>query len=146
MGYRSQVRVITSKKGYDELSQYVTQAAREFETPDYDYNLIKIADAIKSNDDQSQVMLCWDSVKWYEGYYKDVDIIMGGLKMLKDKGYSYTFSRIGEDYDDIEEIHNEGTIENEVDWAWIDRYFDDGGLGFYEDSLLQGDLEDEEDE
>ena len=58
---------------------------------------------------------------------------MGGLSWLQDKGFSYTFSRIGEDYDDIEENHWEGELDQDVDWPWICRYFDDEALGFEEE-------------
>lgn len=135
MGYRSDVRIVVSKEGYKELKEYVAAHAVKFKKPDndYSYNLIEHADSIKTKDCGDQVMICWNSIKWYEGYYPDVDTVMGGLSWLQDKGFSYTFSRIGEDYDDIEENHWEGELDQDVDWPWICRYFDDEALGFEEE-------------
>ena len=133
MGYRSDVRLVVSREGYKELREFVKKEAMRWAEPDgYSWDMIEIADSIKFKDNGDQVMICWQAVKWYEGSFKDVDIIMAGIRLLRDKGYSYSFSRIGEDYDDIEEYHYEGELDQEVDWPWICRYFDDEGLGFEE--------------
>lgn len=127
MGYRSDVRIIVSKDGLKELRRVVREEAMKYATPDYDYNLLNSA-RILYNDDGYQVMIGWNSIKWYEGDYKDVDAIMKGLDELRRDGYSYSFARLGENYDDIEEDHAEGEEEDEVDWVEIVREFDEWGF------------------
>ena len=71
MGYRSDVRIITSKKGYDRLSKYVRKAVND----DIDMNLLENTDlkCVSS----SGVLIGWNSIKWYEwSDYKSVDAIM----------------------------------------------------------------------
>ncbi len=133
MGYRSQVRIIVSKEGYNELKEVVAKEALQFATPDYDFNLLNHTDKISRSADGDQVMLSWDWIKWYDGYYKDVDAIIHGLAHLKEKGFSYRFSRIGEDYSDIEESWVDGELDQDLEYIMIERYFDDDYLNFKEE-------------
>lgn len=52
---------------------------------------------------------------------------MTGLNYLKEKGYSYRYSRIGENYDDYDEQYYESDNEEEQDLVYpsIIREFDD---------------------
>lgn len=132
MGYRSDVRIIVSKKGYDKLCEYVKTHALEYAKPDYDYNLLNHANITYSKVwDGQQVMIGWDSIKWYEygDGYEDVKIIMNGLNYLKDENFSYRYARLGENYDDWEEFYNEGKLDgedgNDLQWVYLERYIDD---------------------
>lgn len=130
MGYCSDVRIRTSKKGYEELKNYVDKviyskrnSLERYNT--YDYNLLNHTDLQKdvkvqyaNEESRDEVYIGFNYVKWYDGY-EDVDAIMDGLDHLEEKGYSYHFIRIGEDYDDIEEKYVSSSIENEYDVEYI---------------------------
>lgn len=110
MGYRSDVRIIVSKNGYKELEKFVDKFLKE---KNEDYNLLKETDIFKQS--KYTTYLGWNSVKWYEYSYNDVDSIMQGLHYLKEKGMSYRYARIGENYDDYDEHYYESENEDEQD-------------------------------
>ena len=110
MGYRSDVRIIVSKKGYKELRKYVEEHIKKYKSENikegsiasvHDFNLLNFLDVSKSDSNKDIYYLGWNDVKWYDGY-EDVDAIMDGLEKLKLNGYEYHFGRLGEDYEDIE--------------------------------------------
>ena len=123
MGYRSDVRIVTTKKGYEELKKfndnYLSKQKGE------QYNLLDNCD-IKMENDYSYYF-GWNWVKWYEGSYPDVDAIVEGLQHLKDNDLSYRFARMGESYDDYEEYSYESEKEEEQDLEYPStlREFDD---------------------
>src|SRR5574344_801960 len=100
MGYRSNVRIMISKKGYDELKKYTDNYLFE---KNWEYgNLLNNFDIRAVNNDS--VYLGWNDIKWYDYEdYEDVNAIVYGLKYLEENDYSYRFARLGEDYDDYEE-------------------------------------------
>lgn len=123
MAYRSDVRIIVSKNGYEELKKYVDN---NLPVEEKKYNLLENTDLKLFKDDQ--VLLGWNSVKWYEySDFKEVDSIMNGLKDLQEKEYSYRFARIGEQMDDIEERYVDGNNDSNIylEYPAIDRYFYD---------------------
>ena len=128
MGYRSQVKIMVSREGFRELKEYVEKECIKFQKPDsdYDYNLLKHAESIQT--DVDRVLISWEDIKWYDGYYEDVDLIMDGLNHLDSKGYSYRFYRVGEDYGDIEETCIGGELDQDLDYLWIVRYIDDSSF------------------
>ena len=129
MGYRSDVKIIVSREGYRELKDYVERECIKYQKPDsdYDFNLLKIADGLRTDGDQ--VVISWDDVKWYDGYYNDVDVVVNGLEHLAAKGYSYRFYRVGESYEDIEETCIDGELDQDLDYFYIVRYIDDDCIG-----------------
>ena len=125
MGYRSDVRIVTSKKGYKVLDDYVKKYLRDHDK-DRTWNLLK-SPKIKKETPYT-TYIGWDCLKWYEySDYVDVDAIMTGLDYLKENGYSYRYSRIGENYDDYDEQYYESDNEDEQDLVYpsIIRAFDD---------------------
>ena len=125
MGYRSDVRIITSKKGYERLQKHVEKYIKDKKV---DYNLLENADLrFVSN---KGVLIGWNCVKWYEwSDYHDVDSIMNGLEKLEEENYSYRYARIGENYDDIDEMYYDSTKEGE-DIPYIDI-----ARGFYDSDM-----------
>ena len=121
MGYRSDVRIITSKKGFNKLKEYVTNTIANSPNPQM-YNLMENLDLEFENSNSK--FFGWNNVKWY---YEDVDIVMDGLHKLKDEDMSYRYSRLGESYDDYEEEYYESELEEEQDFEFpcLERYFDD---------------------
>lgn len=122
MGYRSDVRIITTKKGFDELNNYVKKYLKE--KVNYDYNLLDNLKFKAEND--YTVYFGWNYLKWYEGY-DSVDAIVDGLNHLKENNMSYRFARLGESYDDYEEESFESDLEEEqdLDYPSMLREFDD---------------------
>lgn len=121
MGYRSDVRIITSKKGFDKLKKYVTDEIAKGKNPQM-YNLMENLDLDYEN--SYSKYFGWNNVKWY---YEDVDIVMAGLHKLEEDDMSYRFARLGENFDDYEEESYESENEEEQDFEYpcVERYFDD---------------------
>lgn len=122
MGYRSDVRIITSKKGFNELNKYVKDYLSKLDHDEY--NLLDNL-KFKAENDYS-VYFGWNWVKWYQSY-ESVDAVESGLQHLKDKDMSFRFARIGESYDDYEEdsYESENEEEQDLDYPSMIREFDD---------------------
>lgn len=113
MSYRSDIRIITSKKGFQELKKFTDNYLKE---KNWEYgNLLDDCIMICENDNSKY--FGWNSINWYEfsNNYKDVTAIMKGLEHLKEKDLSYRYARIGESYDDYEQMSNESDKESEQD-------------------------------
>lgn len=127
MGYRSKVRIITSKKGYDELKKYTDDYLKKL-----NYNNDNLLDESEVfGESKSIKYFGWDYIKWYEDCdYADVDSIVSGLKHLADNDYSYRFARFGEDYDDYEENNFNSKKREKIDlpYVYLERNFDDIGV------------------
>lgn len=122
MGYRSEVRIMTTKKGFKELNKYVKNYLSNLEHDDY--NLLDNLKFKAENDYAVYFGQSW--IKWY-GSYQSVEAIESGLNHLKDNEMSYRFARIGENYDDYEEYSYESENEEEQDLEYpsVIREFDD---------------------
>lgn len=109
MGYRSDVRIRTTKKGFEimekSIEKYIMGNVKEEKLKDYDYNLLNLAEKTETKE---SITLDWKSVKWYKGIegYEDVDAIMYSLDILSMKNIDYQYVKIGEELDDIEEQYN----------------------------------------
>ena len=122
MGYRSDVRIRTTKKGYKVMKKfvenYIKENISEEDLEGYDWNLLNSAETTEAGD---SITLDWYSLKWYDGY-KDVDAIMYSLDELSNKNIDYQYMRIGEENDDIEERWN---IKNDsFDSFYVSRTFE----------------------
>ena len=126
MGYRSDIRILTTKKGYSELKKYVDNHT----DTKYDINLF---DALHVKEEgKTNVYFGWDFLKWYPGFHS-VDNVMDGLEYLKESNLSFHYKRFGENYDDIEVLYNDSLTDA------LDEYDDvpyvDTDDGVYEDEL-----------
>lgn len=140
MGYRSDVRIMTTKKGFDELKKYTDKYLKE---KNYTYG--NILDHLDVNEETKYAKYFgWNSIKWYEYSedYEDISAVMDGLSYLADNDFSYRYARIGENYDDYEEMSNESDIEDEQDLEYPSmlRYFDDE---YVIDNMKSNDISDE---
>lgn len=106
MGYRSDVRIRTTKEGLEimekSIKKYIKENVKEEKLKGYDYNLLNSAEKTETTE---SITLDWESVKWYEDIdgYEDVDAIMYSLDMLEEEDIDYQYIRIGEEIDDIDE-------------------------------------------
>ena len=103
MGYRSDVRIVTSKEGYEKLNEFVQKFLKE---RNIDYNILEECDIKKEGN--NQCYFGWNYVKWYEDDYDEIIAIMKGLDYLSENDYSYRYSRIGESYEDYDEQYYDG--------------------------------------
>lgn len=127
LGYRSDVRIATSKKGFNILNNYVEERMKELNKTDY--NLLNYLDISKEN--KGVCYFGWNHIKWYDGFegYEYIDAIIEGLNKLEEKDISYHFARIGESYDDYDEINYDVSTDNDLEeyipYPNMNRYFDD---------------------
>lgn len=128
MGYRSDVRIVTTIEGYKKLNEFVKNYIKNTD----ENNLLENCDIKRKND--KVIYFGWDYVKWYEDWNTDVDAIMKGLEHLKQNNYSYKYARLGESYDDFEEKYYESSRENEVELEFpiMIRAFDDTWFDYFE--------------
>ncbi len=123
MAYISDVRILTTDKGYKELQNFIDSYLTE---DDKKYNLLYNADVNVAKN--KYVYLGWNQVKWYENSekYKEVQAIVKGLQHLKDNDISYRFSKFGQYYDDYEEeIFNSDYGKTSLPNIAYERYFND---------------------
>ena len=82
MGYRSDIRIVTSKKGYEVLKEFVKKYLEEKDLDTKEYNLLECLE-VKA-EDKEQIYFGWNSIKWYDGCegYEDVDAIVQGIDHL----------------------------------------------------------------
>lgn len=108
MGYRSDVRLRMERKGYDKFKEIVQ---KELEDSEVDIDLSLWADSIKV--EEHQVTLTWRYSKWYPEF-PEIKAVNKGISYLADNDIDYHFVRIGEDWDDIEELWaiNNGNIDD----------------------------------
>lgn len=130
MGYRSDVRIITSRKGFEKLSEFVINYLKEKGLDIKNYNLLKMLEINVQG--KEQYYFGWNGVKWYDGIegYEDVNAIMKGLDYLSENEYSYRYMIIGESYDDIEEQSYDGAKDEDIylEYPCMIREFDDDYL------------------
>lgn len=121
MGYRSDIRIRTTKEGYEVMKKFVGNYIKEKELKGTDWNLLEHAEITEAED---SITLDWSDLKWYEGIdgYEDVDAIMDSLDELDEKDIDYQYIRIGEEIDDIDE---RWSINNDsFDSFYVSRTFE----------------------
>lgn len=146
MGYRSDVRIVTSKEGFKKLEEFVENYLKEKQVDIEEYNLLNSLD-IKSQG-KGQCYFGWDSIKWYEfSDFEEIDAIVAGLQYLKEEGYSYRFTSIGEELDDIEENSYDGDKDDiDLEYPSIIRQFDDDYTKEYLEEPLKDELDENKEE
>ena len=99
MGYRSDVRIATTREGYNRICKRVDKLSEGRDG----YPLIGMKrkpEFVEKEGDS--VVFGWDWIKWYEGMYADVTNVMTALAEIEADGLPYEFCRVGEEYNDIE--------------------------------------------
>lgn len=95
MGYRSDIKLITTKEGRSRL-QKAERKALDDESRLYcsDEHMRPVAGRY--------VLLQLEDVQWYEERDPQVGAIMAELRQFRDDGIPYAYIRVGEDYNDNE--------------------------------------------
>lgn len=121
MAYFSDVRLLTTRKGYEELSKFVRKQVND----DIDENLLENCDfkAVHHN----TVFIGWDNIKWYEDdeRFQEVDAIMKGLEHLEDSNLSYHYARLGDNIEDYESLESNSDNDKLDIYSYVERKFDD---------------------
>lgn len=115
MGYCSDVRIVMKKKDYPKFNKYVEDYIAEKQAK---FNLMKHID-IKEEGTQT-IYIGWNYLKWYKEY-PEVQAVHEALNKFNDEGLSFTFARMGEDYEDFEVDNN----NYDLPFPQLMRYFDD---------------------
>lgn len=138
MGYRSDIRIITSKDGFEKLKEFIKEYLKDNKE---DYNLLEECDI--KEEGKEQCYFGWNYVKWYEHSYPEVIAIMEGLNHLGENEYSYRYMRIGESYDDIEEQSYDGKKDENIylEYPNMLREFDDN---YIIESIKENQIENDE--
>jgi len=111
MGYRSDVRIMTTSKGWD-IIQKNAEACKQAQ--------IMLENTTVFHKTDEYVYLGWNDEKWYDDF-DEVQNIMNSLEEIAENGEDYHYVRIGEDLTDMEERSAEWSIPY-VSWS---RSFDD---------------------
>lgn len=124
MGYRSDIRIVTSKNGFEKLKEFVKNYLEEKKVDTKEYNLLEELEV--KVEGKNQIYFGWNYLKWYDGYL-DVDAIMEGIDYLGENEYSYRYMIIGESYDDCQEQSYDGDKDKEIylEYPSMIREFDD---------------------
>ncbi|MDO5556948.1 MAG: hypothetical protein Q4G05_01705 [Clostridia bacterium] len=135
MGYRSDVRIMTSKNGFKKLNEFVSENIKKNKN-EYS-NLLEDIDVKKET--SRACYFGWNYVKWYEDFNPEVIAIMSGLRHLEEEDYSFRYSRIGESYDDYEEFYHDSDKDSEqdLDFPSMIREFDDEYIIFNMDKDVE---------
>lgn len=120
MGYRTDVRFITTKQGYNELKKYIKENSEKDKGLE---DLLEYLDMDKRVKDL--VVLGWNNLRG-----DGVDSIIKFTSELYNKDISFRYYGLGEEITDIEEIsHTSKTDEIKyIPYPSIIREFDDNYL------------------
>ncbi len=116
MGYRSDVRIITSKKGYDFLKKEVNKFHKKLNNKNL-CSMLEDTDIFYEN--KQNVYIGWNDVKWYSTF-DEIIAVEDALEKLRENDYTFSFARLGESYDDYEEYYHDS--EKEVKKAYYPFY------------------------
>ena len=99
MGYRSDVRIATTRDGYDLMCDRI----------DFISSGLNSLPLMGSNrrpgffkEEGGCVVFGWDGIDWCVGLFCDVTNVEEALGELDEQGIPYEFCRIGEGWDDVE--------------------------------------------
>ena len=111
MGYRSDVRVVTTLEGFENMQEIAFEIAEKKGVAN-DMVLFPAAgedpEVLFSHYDAQEDYLCFgfDCVKWYDDY-KDVALFMETLEVANERGIDWQFVRIGEYFEDVENLNSD---------------------------------------
>lgn len=117
MGYRSDIKLITTKEGWEELDKAVSEAE-----PEQKYRITSLATVSTKKcaaNNKEYVLVEWIQIKWYLTS-PQIRAFMQALYTLANKNIMFKFIRVGEDYEDIERIDNEDEPAKGTDYLSTD--------------------------
>lgn len=103
MGYYSDIKLVTTKKGWSKIKQAVAQASPE------NHHYITTEDNIDTVLDGKYIVFTLHGVKWYEGEqygFPEVNAFMESMYALLEHNIPYRYMRVGEGDEDVERAEN----------------------------------------
>ena len=124
MGYRSNVRIMTTVEGFRRMCELAWQLATEkglsdsmvlYPKPDELESLPNKRGYVDDYYDLAETYCCfgWDWVKWYKDF-NDVSLVEEVLVKAEVEGIPWQFFRTGEDYEDVENRSSENFYETSL--------------------------------
>ena len=108
MGYRSEVRIATTREGYERICRRVDELGKGSNVYPLIGTMVK-PDFFDELGDS--VAFGWDHVKWYDGDYEDVTNVSKALAEIEADRLPVEFCRVGDSWDDIQfECHNDNDL------------------------------------
>lgn len=107
MGYRSNVKLVTTKEGWDRI----VEAAQEADAESWESWLNE--KYTRSLVHGKYVLLELDDVKWYDQDFPTPRAVMRMLDQFEHDGTPYRYARVGEGCDDTE--FRDGVLWSEAD-------------------------------
>lgn len=108
MGYRSEVKLVTTKEGWEKIDQAVRKVAGVIPKNEDDMTWLTERTCWTPVCNGKYVLAEWDDIKWYDGYDSQVSTVMSTLDKLEKILIPYRFMRVGEDYSDVEIREHDG--------------------------------------
>lgn len=124
MGYRSDVKLVISKKGYDMIAENCAKSDKEWVRNMLTENTITETSKDNNNLRDDAISVEWNCVKWYR-HFEDVSAVEDILDMLDKKveenpelldDYFYKLIAIGEDNYTTERT-------NDLDYEILDDFY-----------------------
>lgn len=131
MGYRSSVRIITTPNGLAEMHKIACELAAKRGLVN-DMILIPSVDGTTTgyrldffdkDDYCDYVCFGFDNIKWYDGFYPEISLVMDTLKIADGLDVYWQFVRIGEDNNDNDIIYSSTVNNGNVPYIYIQRDF-----------------------
>lgn len=91
MGYQSDVRISTTKEGFEEIKEIIINTEKE----------LLVFQFIMFNEDKSGVVFGWDGIKWNDDF-DSINQIQEVIDTFQEKDIPYKFIRVGQCEGDIE--------------------------------------------
>lgn len=112
MGYYSDVKLITTKKGWARLDAAVCKA--EGITKENEQDNHWLTDHTHYVEGKGYVLAEWNNIKWYDWGDNAVGVLMRELNALYLDDIPFEFMRTGEEYEDVEYLHHDSPVEADL--------------------------------
>lgn len=124
MGYRSDIKLITTPEGWSQIDKAVRKASGVTDKNENTSYVLTHSTHATPILNGRYVLGEWDDIKWYEGYDDDVTAFMTALGQLDASDIPYNYIRLGEDDADIDRRYNNcGVLSEYADMPnlWVKR-------------------------
>lgn len=123
MGYRSDVRLVTTEKNWKKLAEHMSKwAIGHIAGADMEKYVRSCFSPDIFKRSKGLVYAGWNDIKWYDDYDPSFGEFMKFLRTLK----PFNYLRIGEDEDDTERIERDKNyelpsifVERKADDSWV---------------------------